>query len=150
MLQFNTCINEATKEADAPTDTARQSIFGTSAATRRRHSTMRSNYAAKLASTPEADDDEIERMDDWASHASSGTSMFGGQKAEHIVAARSMRVELAAEIKRFIAFFDQAVKTGDASDHGDADDIRSVVVKMAQEFVAFVQATFPTDSGEDF
>ena len=111
---------------------------------------MRSNYAAKLASTPEADDDEIERMDDRASLASSGTSMFGGQKAEHIVAARSMRVELAAEIKRFIAFFDQAVKTGDASDHGDADDIRSVVVKMAQEFVAFVQVTFPTDSGEDF
>ena len=42
------------------------------------------------------------------------------------------------------------IDEGDEGDRGDADDIRSVVVKMVQEFVAFVQATFPTDSGEDF
>ena len=111
---------------------------------------MKSTYAAKLINTLEANVDDVEQMDDRVSHALSKTSIFGGQKAEHIVAARSMRVELAAKVKRFIKLFDQTIKTRDINDRCDANDIRSVVVKIAQEFVAFVQATFPTDSRKDF
>ena len=129
--QFDTLDIEALEEADTSTTSPRRNFLGPSTTTRKRHSTMKSNYAAKLVNTPETDSDDVEHMDDRASHASSRTSMFDGQKAEHIVEARSMRVKLTAEVKRFVEFYDQTVKTGDASDCGDADDIRSVVVKMA-------------------
>ena len=91
------------------------------------------------AAAPATADDE--RMDDRDSSASTKTSIFGGRKSMRLDIMRNSRCDFLAEMKRFVEYYDKAVKSKDVDEMEDADRMRPIVAKMAEDFLEHVRAT---------